>query len=86
MQLWLKVDYDAHPQAGTRSIEEVEQEIFDSCIAKGVLVARGSWFLTEKDKPPPGLFFRTTYAMATPKNMEEAIRRFGEAVRESFGR
>jgi aromatic amino acid aminotransferase I / 2-aminoadipate transaminase len=50
-----------------------------------VLVGRGSWFRAEHDLPPTGLFFRATYASATPENMAEAIRRFGEAVGESYG-
>ncbi|KAF7544203.1 hypothetical protein G7046_g9833 [Stylonectria norvegica] len=86
MFMWLKVDHTQHPHAGQRSIVDIEKEIFDSCIESGVLVARGSWFLTEKDKPPPGLFFRATYASASPENMSEAIRRFGQAVRDSFGK
>lgn len=85
-QLWLKVDYSKHPHASTKTLAEVEQEIFDSCIDGGVLVARGSWFLAEKEKPMPGLFFRATYAAASAENMNEAIRRFGQAVRESFGK
>ena len=62
----------------------MEEEIFDRCIAKGVLVARGSWFRAEHDTPPSGLFFRATFAAATPENMTEAIRRLGEAIRESY--
>lgn len=85
-QLWLKVDHAKHPQAATRSVEDIEEEIFNSCINSGVLVARGSWFLAEKGKALPGLYFRTTYAMATPDAMNEAIARFGKAVRDSFGR
>ncbi len=60
------------------------RDIFNLCIQKGVLVARGSWFRAEHDKPPTGLFFRTTFAAATPKDMTEAIRRFGGAIRESY--
>ncbi|KND90430.1 Aromatic amino acid aminotransferase C56E4.03 [Tolypocladium ophioglossoides CBS 100239] len=86
MFMWLKVDYSQHPQAGGRSVEEIEEEIFNSCIDSGVLVARGSWFLAEKDKPLPGLYFRTTFAMASPEAMNEAIKRFGKAVRDSFGK
>lgn len=84
MQLWLKVNHALHPHASSKSILEVEEEIFNSCIRKGVLVARGSWFRAEQDVPPSGLFFRTTFAAATPENMREAIRRLGEAIRESF--
>lgn len=82
--MWLKIDHTKHPNAGSRTIEDIEAEIFDSCIDNGVLVARGSWFLTEKDKPLPGLHFRTTFASATNEQMSTAIQRFGEAVRKSF--
>lgn len=84
--MWFTVDYEKHPHAGTRTLEEVEEEIFNSCIENGVLVARGSWFLTEKDKPLPGLYFRATYASASAENMSEAISRFGKAVSDSYGR
>ncbi|GAO14441.1 hypothetical protein UVI_02031660 [Ustilaginoidea virens] len=86
MFLWLKVDYSQHPHASTKAIEEVEEEIFDSCIDGGVLVARGSWFLADRQKPLPGLFFRATYAAASAQSMDEAIRRFGQAVRASFAK
>jgi aromatic amino acid aminotransferase I len=49
-----------------------------------VLVARGSWFTAEHDKPLKDLFFRATFATASAENMNEAIRRFGEAVRASY--
>ncbi|KAK4105812.1 PLP-dependent transferase [Parathielavia hyrcaniae] len=81
---WLKVNDELHPHASTKSILEIEDEIFNSCIAKGVLVARGSWFRSEQDKPPSGLYFRATFAAATPEKMREAIRRLGEAIRESY--
>ncbi|KAL7805482.1 pyridoxal phosphate-dependent transferase [Trichoderma gracile] len=86
MFLWFTVDHTKHPSAGTRSLEEIEQEIFDSCIKSGVLVARGSWFQTEKDAPLTSLHFRATFAAASPENMNAAIARFGKAVRDSFGR
>jgi aromatic amino acid aminotransferase I len=63
---------------------DIEEEIFNQCIEKGVLVGRGSWFRAEHGTVPTDLFFRATYAAATPENMTEAIRRFGEALRESF--
>lgn len=84
--MWLKVDHTQHPGAGRRGLKDIEEEIFNSCIDNGVLVARGSWFLTEKDKALPGLFFRTTFASASAEGMNEAISRFGRAVRDSFGK
>ncbi|KAK3383161.1 pyridoxal phosphate-dependent transferase [Lasiosphaeria ovina] len=85
---WLKIAHEAHPDAGSKSVLAIEDDIFNRCIAKGVLVARGSWFRTERGEhasPPTDLFFRATFAAATPENMAEAIRRFGAAVGESFG-
>lgn len=78
------MDYSLHPDAGKRSIAEIEEEIFGYCIESGVLVARGSWFKAEPDKPLKNLFFRATFAAAAPEPMREAIRRFGEAVRKSY--
>jgi aromatic amino acid aminotransferase I / 2-aminoadipate transaminase len=82
--MWLEVDFTKHPSAGSRDLIDIEEEIFNSCIENGVLVARGSWFLTEKNKKLPGLYFRTTYASASPENMSAAIKRFSEAVKKSF--
>ncbi|KAK8140122.1 aromatic amino acid aminotransferase [Apiospora sp. TS-2023a] len=85
MFLWLKVDHTRHPHASSKSLLELEEEIFDSCIDKGVLACRGSWFSAEPDRPQSGLFFRTTYAAASEEQMAVATERFGEAVRGSFG-
>ena len=80
----MKVDHTKHPEASTKSILEIEDGIFNSCIEKGVLACPGSWFRTERDLPQKELFFRTTFAAASDENMAKAIERFGAAVRESF--
>ncbi|KAK8050798.1 L-kynurenine/alpha-aminoadipate aminotransferase [Apiospora phragmitis] len=85
LYLWLKVDHTRHPHAASKSLLALEEEIFDSCIDKGVLSCRGSWFAAEYDRPLSGLFFRTTYAAASEAQMAVAIERFGDAVRGSFG-
>ena len=84
-QHWIRVDHTKHPGYPAKTILEMEEEIFDKCIAGGVLVARGSWFRAEHDKPPSGLFFRTTYAAATEENMVEAAKRLGTVIREVYG-
>ncbi len=83
-QHWLSVDHLQHPDVGSRSLLDIEEEIYNLCIEKGVLIGRGSWFRAEQDKPPRGLFFRATHAAATSESMTEAIRRFGAAVRQSY--
>ncbi|KAF9879802.1 aromatic amino acid aminotransferase [Colletotrichum karsti] len=84
MFLWLTLDQSRHPDASSRPLLEIEEEIFDSCIDKGVLCARGSWFRTEQDTPLKDLFFRATFASASEKDMDTAIQRLGAAIRESF--
>ncbi|ATY62899.1 aromatic amino acid aminotransferase [Cordyceps militaris] len=84
MFIWLTVDHTKHPDHGKRSLEEIEQEIFDACIEGGVLVARGSWFRAEQHVPLSGLYFRVTYATASVEDMDLATSRFGDAVRSSF--
>lgn len=83
--MWLTVDHTKYPDA-SKSIEQMEEEIFNACIKNNVLVARGSWFSTETDKPLNSLHFRVTYAMATPEGIDVAISRFGQSVKECFGR
>ncbi|RWA13782.1 hypothetical protein EKO27_g1317 [Xylaria grammica] len=85
MFLWLRVDHTRHPHAGQKTILELEQEIFDSCIERGVLACRGSWFCAERDAALPGLFLRTTFASSSQADMDVAIHRLGQAVRASFG-
>jgi aromatic amino acid aminotransferase I len=82
----MKVDWHKHPDAKTKHILDIEEEIFLAAIEEGVLLSRGSWFLGEKnDIAPTDMFFRATFAAATEEKMAEAIERFGNAVRESFG-
>jgi aromatic amino acid aminotransferase I / 2-aminoadipate transaminase len=81
--MWLRVDHTKHPHKD-KSILEIEEEIYNSCINKGVLVARGSWFRADQTTEPSELYFRATYAMAGEDAMREAVRRLGAAIRESF--
>ncbi|KAF1992113.1 aromatic amino acid aminotransferase 1 [Aulographum hederae CBS 113979] len=82
---WLRIDYTQHPSYPSKTIPEIEEEIFLRVIDHGALVMRGSWFYANADDRHDTLFFRATYAAAPFERITEAIRRFGEAVRESFG-
>ncbi|KAI1002763.1 Aromatic amino acid aminotransferase [Podosphaera aphanis] len=85
MFLWLKINWHSHPAASIKSIIEIEEEIFLKAINHGVLVSRGSWFVADRTNAmPTEMFFRTTYAAATSEKMEEAIEKFGSAIRDSF--
>lgn len=79
------MNWQEHPHAKTKTVDEIEEEIFIASIDHGALVMRGSWFYAENDIPHDTMFFRATYAAAPFEKIQEAIKRFGDAVRESFG-
>jgi aromatic amino acid aminotransferase I / 2-aminoadipate transaminase len=81
----MRIEWQKHPHASTKTIEQIDEEIFMASINHGALVMRGSWFYANTDDEHDTLFFRATYAAAPFEKIQEAIRRFGEAVRESFG-
>ena len=54
-------------------------------IDHGALVTCGSWFCADSDCQQSNIFFRTTFAAAPSNQIEAAIKRFGDAVREVFG-
>lgn len=81
----MKIDWQKHPNASKKSVNELEEEIFLANIDHGALAMRGSWFVGERDKELDTMFFRTTYAAAPSDKITEAIRRLGESMRDSFG-
>ncbi|RTE70309.1 hypothetical protein BHE90_015295 [Fusarium euwallaceae] len=49
MFFWVKVDWRKHPHAGSKTVVEIEEEMWKDVIADGALVARGSWFFAGQD-------------------------------------
>lgn len=82
--MWLELDWKKHPNAKTKSILEIEEEIYLASIEEGVLLCCGNWFASETGYVPTQMFFRTTFAAASADKMAEAIERFGVAVRAAF--
>lgn len=89
MFFWVKVDWLKHPQADKMPMRELEDQIWHKGIDKGSLVIKGSMFRADQGRSgggkDEGMFFRMTYASAKEQDMWEAMRRFGEALREEFG-
>jgi len=81
---WMKVDYSKHPAYGKKSFAEIEEAIFMCSIKHRALVAKGSYFYADASAKHDDMFFRATYAAAPFDKINEAIRRFGEALREEF--
>lgn len=82
---WIQVDWRRHPHYPQKSLLEIEEELFQVIIAHGTLVMKGSWFCAEKSLPIDTMFFRATYAAARFGQIDEAIRRLGNALRDAFG-
>ena len=82
--MWFQIDWRKHPDAHSKSLPEVEEEVWQACVERGVLIARGSWFYAQRDIKHEDMFLRATFAAAKFDKMTEGIRRFGEALMESF--
>ena len=64
---------------------DIEEEVFQAAINRGVLVSKGSWFLAERGHGEgEGMFFRTTFAAASELQLTEGIKRLGEGIRAVF--
>jgi len=85
MFLWFQIKADKHPKYGAKTVLELEHEIFEEVIEQKTLLAKGSWFFAEPDVDHPDLYLRATYAAAEETAMVEGIKRFGDALRVSFG-
>lgn len=81
---WIKIDWQKHPLKEKKLLLEIEDEIFLAAIDKGTLTSKGSWFRAETGNPGDGMFFRTTFAAAPADQVDEAIERFGAALRAVF--
>ncbi|EMC95510.1 hypothetical protein BAUCODRAFT_578314 [Baudoinia panamericana UAMH 10762] len=85
MFLWLKINWHKHPTSTSKTLLEVEDELFQKVIGHGTLLMKGSWFLGEKGSADNEMFLRATYAAAPFEQIREAVGRLGEALREAFG-
>lgn len=84
-QHWIEVDWKKHPDvASGKSHDAIEEEIFLASVDHGSLVSRGSWFKAESERPEEKMFFRATFAAASADQIDEAIKRFGDALRAQF--
>lgn len=84
MFVWIKLDHTKHAKFNELGFDALEKKIFLSGIEREVLVAMGSWFITDREIERPGLFFRATFAAAPIPKMREAMKRFGETLRAEF--
>ncbi|RAO69561.1 uncharacterized protein BHQ10_005573 [Talaromyces amestolkiae] len=83
---WIEVPWKQHPgYSQGKSHAEIEEAIFLASVDRGALLSRGSWFRSNKNMAEDKMFFRATFAAAPADKMQEAIKRFGDALRVEFG-
>ncbi|KAJ6031110.1 aromatic aminotransferase Aro8 [Penicillium herquei] len=89
---WIKVDWRSHSLAAVYSkadheagniLLEIEDRIYSTALKKGVLCCKGSAFHAGGVQSCE-MYFRVTYATASLPQIEEAIARFGMAIKEEF--
>jgi len=95
MFFWIRIDWRRHPLAATLgpggeprcgpppSALEIEERIFHTAIANGVLCSRGSWFRAQKGSDSE-VFLRLTFAAASEEQIVEGVGRLADAVRREF--
>lgn len=83
-QQWLRVDWRKHPNAGLKSVDEIEEEVWTHSIGQGVLTARGGWFFASAETPRDEAFLRITFAAATFEELGLAIQALGKSLRTLF--
>ena len=89
--LWIQIDWSQHPAAvpdnyvgGWQEASlNIEDRIYEAARDHGVLVSKGSWFSAEQHLLHD-VHFRMTFAAADDDALDEAVKRFGEAIREEF--
>lgn len=81
---WIKIEWQKHPMAASKTMLEIEDEIFHAAINGGTLTSKGSWFRADTRDPGNDMYFRTTFAAVPGEQITEAIKRFGDALRTVF--
>lgn len=99
MFFWLKLDARQHPKYEElgRDARKVEEHIYEEGIANGgVQLIPGHWFMVNDETKPPqkklprtpeqenAIYFRGTFASATPDRIDEAMKRFGKLIEKEF--
>lgn len=72
------------PEILKRTHSSIEERIYEQSRRIGVLVSKGSWFAVDHTVLHD-TYFRLTFAAAPEKALEQAVERFGQALRIEFG-
>lgn len=90
MFLWIKIQWSEFPLAKYVSkdsklgaISHIEEAIYSGGLRNGVMCCKGSMFRVDRTQDQE-LFFRATFATASLSDLDEAIKRLGEAIDQIY--
>lgn len=87
MFVWIKVDTQElsapHTTKSGSCCLDIEDRIYKRAHNNGVLVSRGSWFISDIEATRE-IHFRLTFAAAPTKELAEAVQKFADAVRSEL--
>ena len=91
MFLWVRLDLTQHPEALARKSplalrklgHHIEDRIYASARASGVIVSKGSWFDSTGQRSLE-VCFRLTFAAAPVDFLRQGVQRFGLALHNEF--
>ena len=91
MFLWLRLHLENHPSIGDTSadLEGVAEKVFEALIAAKVLTVPSKFFQAPgqkwtREEEAKRIFLRLSFATATEEEMEEGIKRMGEALKKEW--
>lgn len=98
MFFWLKLDARKHPlyEKLGKDAAAVENHVYETGLANGVQMIPGHWFMVNDRTNPPqielpasedaksAIYFRGTFASVPSDKIQEALKRFGNHIREQF--
>ncbi|CCF57788.1 hypothetical protein KAFR_0D01420 [Kazachstania africana CBS 2517] len=88
-----------HPEFTTKFKSDpllLESYLYEKAVESGVIIAPGSWFITDGETIPPqpkeskesnnpnSVFFRGTFAAVAADKLNESLKRFGQVLHDEF--
>lgn len=87
MFLWVRLRIESHPDFPSKSPEDIAKQVFLAGIDKLVLVVPSFYFKSPggqtwtAEEEAKRTFLRLSFALPPPEEMEEGVKRLGEALK-----
>ena len=90
MFLWVRLKFGSHPEFATKALDDLAEQVFQTCITHGVIVAPSVYFKAPsikawtKEEEAERMFLRLSFSLPGPEEMEEGVKRLGAALKEEW--